>query len=172
MIDVKIDNESYRRTVRAFVSGFPKGLAASQKRAMRESVSDLTGALRADAAKSVASGEYSSKIRSKITGAPGTDKYVGEAGSDAYYGRWVEFGRAPGRYPNIDKIRGWVASKGMDEEATFLVARSIAQRGSMRSKRQPYETGWGHVRAVVEARRRQVIAKWNEAVERAIRMAK
>jgi hypothetical protein len=45
------------------------------------------------------------------------------------YLRFVDQGRAPGRFPPIDKIRSWVAIQGISEEAVFPIARKIATQG-------------------------------------------
>ena len=69
---------------------------------------------------------------------------VVEVGSALEYAPVREYGRKPGRFPNLDALVGWTASKGMitggatqkynnlhykDKGVVFLVARAIAIRG-------------------------------------------
>lgn len=42
------------------------------------------------------------------------------------YLRWVDKGRKPGTYPNMDALSKWVKLKGMSQRAVFPIARKIA----------------------------------------------
>lgn len=45
------------------------------------------------------------------------------------YAVFVEYGRAPGKWPPIDKIREWAAVKGIPAKAVYPIARSIKENG-------------------------------------------
>lgn len=45
------------------------------------------------------------------------------------YLEYVNYGRAPGTYPNMDAISEWVNLKGMPQEATFPIAHNIFKYG-------------------------------------------
>lgn len=51
----------------------------------------------------------------------------GRVFTTAGYGRWVEEGRKPGRYPPMRRITPWARRAGIP---AFLVARSIALKGT------------------------------------------
>jgi hypothetical protein len=54
----------------------------------------------------------------------------GGDGTVATYGRVMEFGRAPGKFPPIAAIERWAARHGIrGKGAAFLIARAIAKRG-------------------------------------------
>lgn len=69
------------------------------------------------------------------------DNYFSVSISLADYWRYVENGRGPGRFPPIDKIKGWVEIKPVNihpingktptvEQVSFLIARKIANDGT------------------------------------------
>jgi len=45
------------------------------------------------------------------------------------YGKFVDGGRAPGKFPPISKIKEWCSMRGIPETAAFPIARSIAENG-------------------------------------------
>lgn len=45
------------------------------------------------------------------------------------YLEYVNYGRAPGTYPNMDAISEWVDLKGLPQEATFPIAHNIFKYG-------------------------------------------
>jgi hypothetical protein len=51
-------------------------------------------------------------------------------GSPLEYAPYVEEGRKPGRQPPPDAIEAWVARRGGSSGAAFMLARSIAARGT------------------------------------------
>jgi hypothetical protein len=170
MVEVKIENQ---RTVVHLVSvKSPKALKGAETEAMAKSVNDLKKHLKADAARSKFTGEFMNRISGDITGSPGDKSFIGKIGSDVLYSPWVEFGRAPGRFPNIDKLRVWVQQKTGSTEATFAIASSIAQKGTLKNKRHPYESGWAHTRAVADKSRKAIQKLWGETVDRYIRQVK
>ena len=72
------------------------------------------------------------------------DDYTVEVGSALEYAAVREYGRKPGRFPNLDALVGWSARHGMitggatqrydnlhykDKGTIFLIARAIAVRG-------------------------------------------
>lgn len=48
----------------------------------------------------------------------------------------LETGRAPGRFPPIDAMEVWAMKRGMGREAGYLVARSVAMRGTQKYRRR------------------------------------
>ena len=55
---------------------------------------------------------------------------TGRVGSNLVYAPVVEYGRSPGRMPPPGALAGWLRRKGIDEQYAFVVARSIARRGT------------------------------------------
>jgi hypothetical protein len=53
----------------------------------------------------------------------------------AYYLKFVDEGRAPGKYPNIGAIKEWVGQRGItmqnatEDQTAFVIARSIKENG-------------------------------------------
>jgi hypothetical protein len=45
------------------------------------------------------------------------------------YGKYVDEGRKPGKYPPISKIKEWTKSKGLPEKAAFPIAKNIFKFG-------------------------------------------
>lgn len=87
--------------------------------------------------------------------------------SVADYGKYVENGRGPGKFPPIDRIREWIEIKpvqiqpGMNgktptvEQVAFLVSRKIAEEGT---EAQPF----------FEPAKEQAIQEFNDAINQAI----
>lgn len=46
-----------------------------------------------------------------------------------FYGRYVESGRKPGKFPPIQAIRNWARVKGIDESLAYPIARKIYKFG-------------------------------------------
>lgn len=62
--------------------------------------------------------------------ASGTD-VIGRAGSNLVYAPVVEYGRSAGAaMPPPSALTGWMRRHGMDEKYAFVLARSIARRGT------------------------------------------
>ncbi len=166
MIEVKVENA--RAATEILYKKSPKALSAAEKEAMTKSVNDLKGRLKADAARSMFTGNFSSKI-AVMRPTKTQDIFIGKVGSTSTHGPWVEHGRGPGRFPNIDAIRNWVMRKTGNEDATYIIARSIAQKGTLKNRRQGYDSGWAHIRAVTKERTKEIQRIWHEVVERYIR---
>ena len=60
---------------------------------------------------------------------------TGRVGTNLIYAPVVEYGRSPGSMPPPSALVGWLRRKGIDEKYAFVVARSIARRGT---RKQPY----------------------------------
>jgi hypothetical protein len=60
---------------------------------------------------------------------------TGRVGSNLVYAPVVEYGRSPGSMPPPGALAGWLRRKGIDERYAFVVARSIARRGT---RKRPY----------------------------------
>jgi phage gpG-like protein len=58
-----------------------------------------------------------------------------KVGPAVKYGKYVEFGRKPGRMPPPSALIPWMKRHGIPASAAFLVARAIAKRGI---KPKPY----------------------------------
>ena len=78
-----------------------------------------------------ASGTLVNSIRTAVR----TDgsKFVIEVYAEDYL-RFVDQGRAPGKFPPPEPIRAWVAEKGLPAEAAFPIARKIATQGITATK--------------------------------------
>lgn len=81
-----------------------------------------------------------------LRGSVGTDifgeppDFFGQISTPLTYGRYVEFGRNPGRMPPVSAIKLWVVRKGIAtgkeaDSVAFLIARSIGRHGTYRHKR-------------------------------------
>jgi hypothetical protein len=73
-----------------------------------------------------ASGTLVNSIRTAVRS--DGNKFVIEVFAEDYL-RFVDKGRAPGKFPPPEAIRSWVAIKGLPEEAAFPIARKIALQG-------------------------------------------
>jgi hypothetical protein len=49
--------------------------------------------------------------------------------ANAEYGKYVDEGRLPGKFPPLDAIKEWCQVKGIPESAAFPIAKSIAENG-------------------------------------------
>lgn len=45
------------------------------------------------------------------------------------YGKWVELGRKPGKFPPISKIKEWCKTKGIEEKAAYPISYKIYKFG-------------------------------------------
>lgn len=141
-MSVQFDPEWERFSAR--LRAFPANLEANMRQTMQASLLMVERDARRNAPQDTRrlAGSITSDIR-------GTGLAIeGRVGPSVQYGRFVEFGRRPGRMPPPDALIGWVrrhssarfARKTASREAelrsrAFMVARAIGRRGV---RAQPY----------------------------------
>lgn len=170
MINVKVTGTGL--VAKVIGRDIPNRIVASQRESMAWAVADLRAKLTTDANKSRNSGTFVGSITTRIEGTPSGERYLGYVGPTAPYGQWVEFGRGPGRMPPIDDIATWAAEKLGDESLAFVVARSIAAKGTLLGKRTGHTRGWAHAREVKRKRRRTIVTRFRRGIKRAVRLGR
>lgn len=133
----------------AELEAFITALDGADEIAQREMVSAMSASLslleqNVKQRTPVSSGDTAASIGTEITKGAGVVK--GELAFAADYAYWVEKGRAPGRWPPIDKMelyaRRTTGASGKEARAiAFLIARAIGTRGT-KPGAQMLEKGW------------------------------
>lgn len=82
-------------------------------------------------------------------------------GPSVKYGRYVEFGRKPGRMPPSAALIPWLKRHGIPASAAFVVARAIAKRGikpkpfmqdGLKAAGRSIDRIWGRTSRAIELR--------------------
>ena len=94
--------------------------------AINESLNYLRGVLQANTP--IYQGLLSGSYLTTLTGEK--LNLEGHVGTNILYGKYVELGRGPGKFPPVELIKQWTATKLGDEKLSFLVARKIATQGT------------------------------------------
>lgn len=100
-------------------------------------------------------------------------KWVVVVGSNIEYAPVLEYGRKPGKFPNLDALVGWTARKGMitggatktydnlyykDKGVVFLIARAIATRGT--KGKHTFKNVYNAEKQNIINLYRELLAKW------------
>lgn len=149
----------------------PKRIAGAQQESMRSSLSELNRALRTDAQRSRFTGGFADSISSRTEGQPTSEQFIGRVLVNKANAENTEYGRGQGGMPPIDRMKEWAAQKLGDESLGYVIARSIAQKGTLKGKRKGYVRGWAHVRYTAKRRAFRVRRTFRDNIRRAVRLA-
>jgi hypothetical protein len=131
MIYAEIDPRSFRRTIRTV-----NNLPIRYKNAINIAIGAAIIQTRSEAIKNVNKNKSvnTGVLRAKIAMIQNQNIMRGVVKSTANYSSAVEFGRKPGKTPNLQALLHWVRRKQIGnpaqaERITYLIGRSIKRKG-------------------------------------------
>lgn len=110
------------------MEGAPRVMRDRLPKAMEKALKLVVGTARGLAPRD--EGTTADSIDYSVHGA-GSDTVTGEAGPrNGIVGLVAEVGRKPGRMPPPESLAGWASRHGFDEDALFVLARAIGEKGT------------------------------------------